>query len=87
MAVNDEFKQRDRLTPRDRLQGYRTRAEGIGWLPIIIGLLAVALVAWWAFGDRMSNTGDNTRTTAPVTGSPNTGTNTPSNPTTTPKQP
>lgn len=81
MAVNDD------LNPRNRMSDHRARTEGMGMLPLIIGLIGLALLGWWFFGNLATRTDGPARTTAPVTGSPNTGTNTTSNPTTTPKQP
>ena len=76
MAINDD------LNTRNRTTGART--DGMGMLPIILAIVAIAALAWWFLGDRMMNTGSASRTSAPITGSPTTGTSTP---TTTPKQP
>ena len=77
MAINDGLRPN-----RNRLTDAR---EGMGMLPVIIGVLAALALGWYFFGDRLmpNNT---TRTSTPVTGSPTSGpTNTnPSNPT---KQP
>ena len=67
MAINDDLK-----TPnRNRLTDAR---DGMGMLPIILGLLAVMALSWWIFGDRMMASNNTTRTSAPVTGSPTSGT-------------
>ena len=74
MAINDNLK--------TRTTG--TRSGGMGMLPILIAIVAVAAFAWWFFADRMMTSGPAPRASAPITGSPTTGT---SSPTTTPKQP
>ena len=72
MAINDDLK-----TPnRNRLSDAR---DGMGMLPIILGVLAVMALGWWIFGDRMMATNNTTRTSAPVTGSPTSGTPTNTN--------
>ena len=74
MAINDDLRTPD----RNRMTDAR---EGMGMLPIIIGVLAAVLLAWWLFSYRIgpSNTGTTTRSSAPVTGAPTSGSNTNTN--------
>ena len=66
MAINDDLK-----TPnRNRLTDTR---DGMGMLPIIIGVLAVMALGWWIFGDRLMTNNHTARTSTPVTGSPTSG--------------
>lgn len=82
MAVFDENNRRIRTGDRIR-NGLSGRTEGAGVLLIVAALIAAASICLWLY-TRGSNDGVGvTRTTPPVTSSPNTG----SNPTTTPKQP
>ena len=67
MAINDDL----RTPNRNRMTEAR---DGMGMLPIILGLLAVMALGWWIFGDRMMASNNTTRTSAPVTGSPTSGT-------------
>ena len=67
MAINDD------LNTRNRTTGART--EGMGMLPILLAIVAIAALAWWFLGDRMMNTGPASSTS--VTGSSTTGTSTP----------
>ena len=72
MAINDDL----RTPNRNRMTEAR---DGMGMLPIIIGLVAALALGWWFFGDRLMTNNHTTRTSAPVTGSPTTGTPTNTN--------